>query len=156
MGSIWRLCVLGRRSKDAGRQSTLGVPRGGFLGITSLGWSTLVQIVEANETDREGVVSMLAQRLIESFGAPEPATARAAAEEEVAFLQSLCDQPQDTLVAIHRVSENGSIRGPFRTLRPRDRSQPLRAFTFLDVEEEEPHHALDDISLAALAGKESR
>jgi len=130
--------------------------RGGFLGVNSLGWSTLVQIVEANEADRESVVSMLAQRLIESFGAPEPATARAAAAEEVAFAQSLCDQPQDTLVAVHRACENGSIRESFRTLRPRDRSQPLRAFTFLDVEGEEPHQALDDVDLAALAGKESR
>jgi hypothetical protein len=30
--------------------------RGGFLGVQSVGWSTLVQIVEAKEEDREAVV----------------------------------------------------------------------------------------------------
>src|SRR5262245_33215601 len=30
--------------------------RGGFLGVASLGWSTLVQIVEASEADRAALV----------------------------------------------------------------------------------------------------
>src|SRR6185437_6118320 len=53
--------------------------RGGFLGIASLGWSTLVQIVEAGDGDRKGVVDTLAQQLVANFGAPTLAEARAAA-----------------------------------------------------------------------------
>ena len=37
--------------------------RGGFLGVQSLGWSTLVQIVEASEADHNAAVGLLAQQL---------------------------------------------------------------------------------------------
>ena len=43
--------------------------RSGFLGLTSLGWSTLVQIVEATSQDRVNAVNELAQRLVDRFGA---------------------------------------------------------------------------------------
>ena len=39
--------------------------RGGFLGVASLGWSTLVQIVDATEEDRERLVDTLARQLYE-------------------------------------------------------------------------------------------
>src|SRR6185295_11798104 len=61
---------------DAGKLE--GKARSAFLGAQSLGWSTLVQIVEATEQDRAAVVDMLAQRLVERFGAPDLAAARAA------------------------------------------------------------------------------
>src|ERR1700724_4322474 len=44
--------------------------RAGFLGLESLGRSTLAQIVEASEHDRETVVDMLAAQLITQFGEP--------------------------------------------------------------------------------------
>src|SRR5947209_16154216 len=59
--------------------------RGAFLGVESLGWSTLVQIVEASQADRTGMVERLAQQLVAQFGAPDIAAAHAAAEEEIAF-----------------------------------------------------------------------
>jgi hypothetical protein len=123
--------------------------RSGFLGVNSLGWSTLVQIVEASEEDRNALIDTLARRLVESFGAPDLATARKAAEEEAMFAQSLCDHPADTLVAVHRSVEEGEIREAFRTLRPRGGPKPLRAFSFLEVEgEEEPADAVDLVGLA--------
>ena len=123
--------------------------RSGFLGVQSLGWSTLVQIVEAKEEDRAAVVDALAQRLVESFGAPDIEIARHAAEEEVAFAESLCDHPLDTLVAIHRTTEDGAIRDAFRTLQPRGGPKPLRAFAFLEVEgEEQPDDTVDLVGMA--------
>jgi hypothetical protein len=123
--------------------------RGGFLGVASLGWSTLAQIVEASDDDRAHLVDALAQQLVDSFGAPTLAQARAAAEEEVAFAESLCSQPQDTLVAVHRSYEDGDVRETFRTLRPRAGQKPARAFSFLEVEgEDEPVEALDLIGMA--------
>src|SRR5581483_12256162 len=67
--------------------------RGGFLGVTSFGWSTLVQIVEASDADRNNARDTLARHLMERFGAPTPADALAAAEEELAFAESLCHHP---------------------------------------------------------------
>ena len=63
--------------------------------------------------------------------------AGAAAEEEVAFAESLCSQPQDTLVAVHRNFDAGEVRETFRTLRPRQGQKPARAFSFLEVEGED-------------------
>ena len=118
--------------------------RGGFLGVPSLGWSTLVQIVEASESDRSALVEMLAGKLLAHLGAPDLAAARIAAEEEVAFAASLCDQPRDTLIAVRRTFDGGEIREAFRTLRPRGRGQPMRAFSFLAVEGEEEAAAQED------------
>jgi hypothetical protein len=123
--------------------------RGGFLGIDSLGWSTLVQIVEASEPNRQAALDLLAQRLLERFGAPDAAAARAAAEEEIAFASSLCNHPPDTLIAVHRTCEDGAIREAFRTLRPRAGPKPLRAFSFLEVDgDEEP---AEEVSLLGMA-----
>lgn len=125
--------------------------RSGFLGVDTLGWSTLVQIVEASQADRTKVVETLAQRLIDHYGAPDMEAARGAAEEEVAFAESLCEQPQDTLVAVHRTYEEGEFRESFRTLRPREGPKPARAFSFMEVDgedEEVPGEEVDLIDLA--------
>ena len=123
--------------------------RGGFLGVASLGWSTLVQIVEATQEDRERLVDTLARQLYERLGAPDLAAARAAAEEEVAFAASLCDHPRNTLVAVRRTFEGGAIREAFRTLHPRGTRKPMRAFSFLEVEsEEEPSEEMNLLALA--------
>jgi hypothetical protein len=123
--------------------------RGAFLGIESLGWSTLVQIVEASEADHAAAVECLARQLVENFGAPDIAAARAAAEEEIAFAASLTNHPADTLIAVHRSFEDGEVREAFRTLHPRGTAKPMRAFSFLEVEgEEEP---ADEVDLVAMA-----
>ncbi len=51
--------------------------RGGFLGVASLGWSTLVQIVEATQEDRDRLVDALGRQLHERLGAPDLAAMRA-------------------------------------------------------------------------------
>ena len=123
--------------------------RGGFLGVQSLGWSTLVQIVEASERDYRDVVELLADRLVTNFGAPTPDEAKAAAEAEVAFASSLCSHPIDTLIAVHRAEENGEIREQFRSLKRNDGPAPLRAFSFLEVadEDDEPGERVDLVTL---------
>ena len=126
--------------------------RSGFLGVTSLGWSTLVQIVEASDDDRRALVEALTRRLMSDFGAPGLEQAAAAAEDEVAFIESLCDQPVDTLVAVHRSFDGGELREAFRTLKPRNGAKPARAFSFFDVEgEDEP---ADTVDLIGMAGHE--
>ncbi len=129
--------------------------RGGFLGVQSFGWSTLVQIVEADAAERAALAEALAQRLLDEFGAPDRQAARAAAEDEVTFAESLCNQPQDTLIAVHRSYDEGAVRESFRTLRPREGAKPARAFSFMDVEgeEDEPGEAID---LLSMAGRERK
>jgi hypothetical protein len=125
--------------------------RSGFLGIDSLGWSTLAIVTEATEADRQAMVERLAGQLLEKFGAPDLAAARLAAEEEVAFAASLCDHPPQTLLAVQRNIENGETRERFRTLKPREAAAEAdrlhahtRAFTFHEVEGDiEPAEEVD-------------
>ena len=124
--------------------------RSGFLGVSTLGWSTLVQIVDATESDRLALVDRLAEQLMSKFGAPTRDDAIAAADEEITFVESLCNQPSDTLIAVHRASEDGDVREAFRTLHPRGDRKPMRAFSFLEVEgEEQPGDEVDVVALAA-------
>ncbi len=129
--------------------------RSGFLGVQSLGWSTLVQIVEASEEDRTAAVELLTQRLVEHFGAPDLATARPAAEEEIAFAGSLSDHPKGMLAAVSRKYENGAICESFRTLTPGVGPKPLRAYAFLEVAGEEDAPA-EDVDLLTLGQGERR
>src|SRR5215472_7374857 len=83
--------------------------RSGFLGVKSWGWSTLAQVVHATENDRRALVELLAKQLVERFGAPDLSIARLAAEEEVAFAQSLCTHPLSALIAVHRAASDGEV-----------------------------------------------
>lgn len=105
--------------------------RAGFLGLQSFGWSTLVEIVEASAAQRELAVTALAAHIRSDHGAPDDTASRAAAEEEIAFAETLCDHPPGTLVAMTRSAEGGALRERFRTLH--QRPQEHRAFETLPV-----------------------
>lgn len=124
--------------------------RSGFLGVDTLGWSTLVQVVEASEADRAAAVEALAQRLVESFGAPDLEAARVAAEEEVAFASALSDHPKGMLVAMARKFEDGSIREVFRTIAPGVGPKAARAYAFLEVVGEDEEAPEEEVDLLAL------
>jgi hypothetical protein len=124
--------------------------RSGFLGVSSFGWSTLAVVTEATEDERATALDALAARLVSDLGAPDMATARTAAAEEIAFAASLCDHPPQTLLALHRSAADGEIREQFRTLsargdRPKD---AFRAFTFLETDEPEIEERVDLLALA--------
>jgi hypothetical protein len=119
--------------------------RSGFVGIETLGWSTLAHVAEATDADRARAVEILAQQLVTHFGAPDLRAAMAAAEEEIAFAASLSNHPNGMLVALSRQFEDGSIRESFRTLTPSVGLAPARAYAFLEVagEEEDVAEQLD-------------
>ncbi|HEV7266334.1 MAG TPA: DUF6505 family protein [Falsiroseomonas sp.] len=115
--------------------------RGGFLGLSSFGWSTLVEVAEATPDQREAALAALAAHLRTRHGAPDEAAARAAAAEEIAFAESLCDYPPGTVLALTRSEEAGDLRERFRTLHLRDtphtRFDTLPVFGIAVVEGEE-------------------
>lgn len=128
--------------------------RSGFLGVRSWGWSTLAQIVHATEDDRRAVVELLAKQLIERFGAPNLASARLAAEEEVAFAQSLCTHPISALLAVHRSVSDGDVRESFRQLQLREGPRHGRAFSFMEMEDDTDPE--DNFKLANLSEEQRR
>lgn len=104
--------------------------RGGFLGVPSLGWSTLAQIVEVTAEDRAIAIDLLARCFVERLDAPDHRAALQAATEEIDFAMSLSEHPAGTLVAVARGDENGAIRETFRTLRPRNDFQQSPVISF--------------------------
>jgi hypothetical protein len=118
--------------------------RSGFLGVQSWGWSTLAQIVHATDDDRRTLVELLARQLVERFGAPDLEAARLAAEEEVAFVQSLCTHPISTLIAVHRSASDGEVRESFRRLQLKEGQGHGKAFSFMEMEDDaEPDSGLN-------------
>jgi hypothetical protein len=105
--------------------------RGGFLGLASFGWSTLVEVAEASAEHRAAAVAVLAAHIRAKHGAPDEVAAQAAAEEEIAFAESLCDHAPGTILALSRSEERGEVRERFRTLHLRD--TPHTQFTTLPV-----------------------
>jgi len=128
--------------------------RSGFLGVQSLGWSTLVEIVETTVEERARAVDVLAAHLKEQFGAPDLAMARAAAEQEIDFATSLAEHPSGMLAAVTRTVEEGAIRETFRSLRPAA-SRPPAAFAFLQASDED-EGPTEEIDLANLAKRAPR
>ncbi len=109
--------------------------RSGFLGVDSLGWSTLVEVAEG---DGDAVARILADRLVTHFGAPDATTALAAAQEEVAFAASLCDLPLGTVIAVQRSMTDDGLEERFRTLTARaDRAPPV--FALVETNEDPDH-----------------
>lgn len=125
--------------------------RAGFVGVESLGFSTLVVVTPATEADRASAVDALAQHIHGRFGAPSLEAARDAAREELAFAASLCQGEDGTIIALHRTLEGGKIREQFRTLSRRDPALAgadrlhahARAFEFVEVDEEGPEERVD-------------
>ncbi|QJP16844.1 hypothetical protein G3545_26320 [Starkeya sp. ORNL1] len=119
--------------------------RAGFLGVGSFGHSSLAQVVEASAQDRHELVGSLASQLIARCGAPDLTTAMPAAEEEVAFVESLCEHPDGLLIAVSRSCEETGIREVFRTLRPRADTDGHRPFQFVEVigDDEAPEEHFD-------------
>jgi hypothetical protein len=125
--------------------------RSGFLGIESLGWSTLVQVVDVTPGDRVGAVDLLARQLMEGFGAPNLDVAHVAAEEEIDFAISLAQHPSGMLIAVSRTIEAGTIKEAFRSLRAADRKLPSAYAFFKASDEEATSEEVDLIDLAKRA-----
>jgi hypothetical protein len=123
--------------------------RSGFVGVRSLGFSTLVVVSEASVEERVQAVEDLARHIHERFGAPDRDAARAAASEELDVAASLCDLPVGSVVAMHRIEKDGAIREEFRTLHQRPGVDRLhgRAFHFVEADEDWPEEQADLVGL---------
>jgi hypothetical protein len=127
--------------------------RSGFLGVTSGGWSTLAVVVEATAAEREAALASLAAHLVSAHGAPSLEAARAAAEDEIAYAESLAQHPVQTLAAVHRsLTPDGEISEQFRTFLAADAkqatAQPCSAGAFSVVDDEGAEEPGDHFDLA--------
>lgn len=92
--------------------------RSGFLGLSSRGWSTLVEVAQATPEQVEAISAELARYLLAEHGAPDFDAALAAARDEIEVSRSLADHPLGTVIALQRVvDDDGSVRERFRTIK---------------------------------------
>lgn len=91
---------------------------GGFLGLTSFGWCTIVSIASATDEQIDEAVEQLSRHLLEHFDAPDRAAARKAARSEVAYAESLCEHEIGTLVALERELTDNGIEERFKRFVP--------------------------------------
>ncbi|KIN71946.1 DUF6505 family protein [Sulfitobacter guttiformis] len=138
----------GRESDSLNRKEQIAF-RSGFLGIESFGWSTLVTVTLVRPQDRDDATQILAQQLVDRFGAPDMAAALPAASEEMALAEELCQgHAEGTLIALHRTTAEDGIREQFRTLKPRDTTAFSaaylgghdKAFHMVETDEEAEEH----------------
>ena len=106
---------------DAAPEDLVGKTRqafaNGFLGIPSFGRTTFATVGEIDALAYEDVVRALARHFVDVYGAPGEAEARAAAEDEAAFVGELCAEvPVNTVFTVRRVMEDGEIREEFREI----------------------------------------
>ena len=141
----------GRHADDLTRKEAIAF-RSGFLGVESFGHSTLVVVTEARPDEVADAVSALARQLVTHLGAPDAATARPAAEEEIALAEGLCrGHDTGTLIALHREWAGGDIRERYRTLKPRDETAFSAGYlrghdrAFFIVETDDDEHAPVDL-----------
>lgn len=123
--------------------------RGGFLGVASCGWSTLVTVSRASGSDREAALAALTATLVGQFGAPNLAVARTAAEDEVAAAAAICEGLKvGAVIAVHRAFEAGAIREKFRMLEKKAGPGLGSPFAIVPVEGEDGGDAPDLVALA--------
>lgn len=90
--------------------------KSGWLGLSSLGRSTFVQVSVAPEDEVETATRALAAHLFEDYGAPDMLMASTAAKSEVAYAASLCDHPAGTLLAIEREMTDDGVTERIRVM----------------------------------------
>ncbi len=90
--------------------------RRGFLGLSSFGWSTFVQVAPADEALFEELARILAAHFVEHWGAPDLEAALPVARRELRFAASVAEHPPGTVVALERTLSEEGVRERFRVV----------------------------------------
>lgn len=93
----------------------------GWLGLESFGRATFVAVAQITDAERDAAVDALAGHFVAAYGAPDEATARPAAEEELRFMSELCDEhAPNTLLVVERALVAAGVSEAFRVIVPQD------------------------------------
>ena len=100
----------------------------GWLGLESYGRATFVATAKIEEREYRALVKRLARLFVERYGAPGLEAALPVAEEELAFMASLCDEHDpNTLLVVERSLVDAGIKESFRAIKPQDATLELVA-----------------------------
>ncbi len=89
-----------------------------WLGLTSFGHTTLVEVAEIGEAEFFAAVERLARHIEEVYKAPSFGHALAAARQELEDAAGLCEHKLGTLLAIEREPGDAGFVERFRVIEP--------------------------------------
>ena len=93
----------------------------GWLGLESFGRATFVATAKIEEAEYEALIDRLAAHFVERYGAPDVATARPVAEEELRYMRELCEEHDpNTLLVVQRELVEAGVSESFRVIKPQD------------------------------------
>ena len=82
-----------------------------FLGLASRRRCSVAEVVEIDDSTFRSHVETLTRHLLGDWGAPSPAVARAAAEDEVAYTVDLCESfSPEVWITVRRIVEQGAVK----------------------------------------------
>ncbi|MEL6999551.1 MAG: DUF6505 family protein [Pseudomonadota bacterium] len=100
----------------------------GWLGLESFGRSTFVAVAEISEAEKQAATQALAQYFMDSYGAPDLASALPVATDEIAYMQAMCDDHDaNTLLIVERTLVDAGVNEAFRSIKPQDAELDLVA-----------------------------
>lgn len=89
----------------------------GWLGLETGGRVTFVAVTQVEAAEYERLVDLLAEHFVAYYGAPDRASARPVAAEELAHMADLCaDHLPNTLLTVARELTDAGVRESFRAI----------------------------------------
>lgn len=93
----------------------------GWLGLGSFGRATFVAVTEITEAEYAAQIEVLAGHFVAAWGAPDLASARPVAKEEIDFMRAMCDDHDpNTLLVVERMLVEAGVSESFRAIRSQD------------------------------------
>ena len=93
----------------------------GWFGVETGGRVTFVAVTRIEASEVEALTDLLAEHFVAYYGAPDAATARPVATEEIGHMLDLCDEHDDnTLLTVARELTPAGVREAYRVIEPQD------------------------------------
>ncbi len=91
----------------------------GWLALDSFGRATFVAVAHVEAPELERLAERLADHFVTVYGAPDRAAALPHAQDEIAYMQDLCDEhAANTLLVVQRELTGSGVKESFRAIRP--------------------------------------
>ena len=94
----------------------------GFMGTSSFGWCSLVEVAEIGDDEYQEVIDRLAQHFVQAHGAPHIAAALPVAADEADYAVTICAHPLHTILTIERDFGDEGLVETLKVIRPADGS----------------------------------
>ena len=93
----------------------------GWMGLTTFGRSTFVGVTSILDEEYNNLITILANKFVKDYGAPNIYSAIPVAKEEIEFMNSICEEhPDNTLLMVSREITAKGIREKFRHIQAND------------------------------------